>query len=83
MQAHFLEPASSLTPELYLIVIIPLLTEGLFLLAVALVLVLGAGAGAVGLVLGAQQVVQDVDDGRDVALRLSVGVLIEVNFDMF
>ena len=49
----------------------------------ALVLVLGAGAGAVGLVLGAQQVVQDVDDGRDVALRLSVGVLIEVNFDIF
>lgn len=33
------------------------------------------GSAAVGLVLGAQQVVQDVDDGRDVPLGLPVGIL--------
>lgn len=45
------------------------------MVTVVVMVVGAAGPAAVGLVLGTQQVVQDVDDGSDVPLGLPVAVL--------
>jgi len=65
-----------LLAQLTLALIRGLGAKSLFLMVVVvLVLVLGPGARAVGLVLRAQQVVQDVNYSRYVPLRLTVSVL--------